>query len=195
MYCLYTHKRKSDNVVFYIGIGNNKRPYVKNTRSNFWKNEVKKHDYKIEILTNNLSWENAQEAEIQLIKLYGRRDLGLGNLVNLTNGGDGSPGVIQTKESNLKRSISLKGKNLGKTSPMKGKKNPKSSRYGENNWMYGKDIFKGANSNCSKKVVNIITNQIWDCIGDCSIENNIKKSTLTAWLNGQNKNKSDFRFL
>ena len=30
---------------------------------------------------------------------------------------------------------------------------------------------------------------------DCAIENNIKRSTLTAWLNGQNKNKSNFRFL
>ena len=61
--------------------------------------------------------------------------------------------------------------------------------------MFGKDIFKGSKSSCSKKVIDITNNKIWNCIADCAVENNIKRSTLTAWLNGQNKNKSNFRFL
>lgn len=200
MYLLYLHRRKSDNIVFYIGIGNNKRPYIKNTRSNFWKNEVKKHDYIIEIISNNLTWENAQEAEIQLISIYGRRDLNLGNLVNLTNGGDGAIGKITSKETKLKLSNSLKGKNLGDKNGMFGLKGilcpgKRTPKYGKDNWMYGKDIFKGSKSKCSKKIVNVITKQIWGCLEDCSIENNIKKTTLAAWLNGQNKNKSNFRYL
>lgn len=176
-YCLYLHIRKSDNVVFYIGIGNIKRPYIKNTRSNFWKNEVKKHDYEIKILTTNLTWENAQESEIRLIKLYGRRDLNFGNLVNLTDGGDGSPGVIQTKISNLKRSASLKGKNSG-----------------ENNPMYGKNPYLNKIHYRSKKVINIETFQIYNSIKEVSKITNINKSTLLRWLNNQKKNKSIFKY-
>ena len=200
MYCLYVHKRKSDNELFYIGIGNNKRPYIKGTRSNFWKNEVKKHDYSIEILTNNLTWKNAQEAEIQLIKLYGRRDLGLGQLVNLTDGGDGSPGCVTSQETKDKLSKALKGKNVGSKNGMFGLKgdlypNKRNPKYGKDNWMYGKSIFKGGLSKNSKKVINIKTEEIWDCVIDCAEKNNIKKSTLASWLNGQNPNKSDFRYL
>jgi len=198
MYCLYIHKRKSDNEIFYIGIGNNKRPYIKGTRSNFWKNEVNKHDYNIEILTNNLTWENAQEAEIQLIKLYGRRDLGLGHLINLTDGGDGSPGTIVSDETKLKLSKILKEFYKNTKHHSLGKKlNTEHYRrnFGKDNWMYGKSIFKGGLSKNSKKVINIETEEIWDCVVDCAEKNNINKSTLTAWLNGQNKNKSNFRYL
>jgi len=195
MYCLYIHKRKSDKEIFYIGIGNNKRPYIKSTRSSFWKNEVNKHDYIIEILSDNLNWESAQEAEIQLIKLYGRRDLGLGNLVNLTDGGDGSPGCKPSKETRNKLSIALKGKNLGRISPMKGKKNPKSIRYGKDNYFYGSKLNTGENNPNAKKVINTKTKEIWDYAANCAEQNNIKKSTLIAWLNGQNPNKSDFRYL
>ena len=200
MYCLYTHIRKSDNIIFYIGIGNDKRPYIKGTRSGFWKNEVKKHDYNIEILTNNLTWENAQEAEIQLIKLYGRRDLGLGDLVNMADGGDGSPGTIVSNETKKKLSISMKGKNSGSKNGMYGLKgdldfrklNP---RKGKDNHFYNSEINKGGNNPNAKKVINIQTKEIWDCASNCAEQNNIKKSTLIAWLSGQNKNKSDFRYL
>ena len=200
MYCLYIHIRKSDNIIFYIGIGNEKRPYIKGTRSTFWKNEVKKHNYNIEILSNNLTWENAQEAEIQLIKLYGRRDLGLGCLVNLTNGGEGSPGCVTSEETKIKLSKALKGKNLGNKNGMFGlkgklcniKRNPK---YGKDNHFYNSEINKGSNNPNAKKVINIKTKEIWDYATNCAKQNNIKKSTLIAWLSGQNKNKSDFRYL
>jgi hypothetical protein len=36
-----------------------------------------------------LTWEEACEKEKEFIQLYGRRDLGLGTLVNMTDGGDG----------------------------------------------------------------------------------------------------------
>lgn len=45
--------------------------------------------------------ENEQEAfakEMQLIELYGRRDLHLGSLFNLTDGGEGASGAIRTEE-------------------------------------------------------------------------------------------------
>ena len=86
---VYRHLRLSNNEVFYIGIGNEKRPYSKSSRNQLWKNIVKKDGYKIEILITNLSRENANDVEVGLIEYYGRRDLKLGTLVNMTKGGDG----------------------------------------------------------------------------------------------------------
>jgi hypothetical protein len=57
-------------------------------------NIVNKHGYDIEIIARDLSWEDACELEIFLIEEYGRKDLKLGSLVNLTDGGDGMIGMI-----------------------------------------------------------------------------------------------------
>lgn len=88
---VYRH-RKPNGEVFYVGIGNEKRPYVKKGRSEFWFNTVKKHGYEVEVIAKGLSWEDACELEEFLIEEYGRRDLRLGTLVNMTDGGDGAKG-------------------------------------------------------------------------------------------------------
>jgi hypothetical protein len=52
--------------------------------------------------------ENEEEAflkEIELIKLYGRRDLKVGTLFNRTDGGEGASGAIRTKEEREANSI------------------------------------------------------------------------------------------
>lgn len=57
--------------------------------------------------------DNEQEAlteEIRLIAFYGRADLGLGPLCNLTNGGEGTSGVLFTEERRSKMSAALKGR-------------------------------------------------------------------------------------
>lgn len=86
---VYAHKRKSDDQVFYIGIGNEKRPTYEHGRSRFWKNYTSKHEWYAEILARDLSWEAACRMEVDLIAQYGRRDKGEGNLLNQTMGGDG----------------------------------------------------------------------------------------------------------
>lgn len=54
----------------------------------------------------------AFELEKLLIAEIGRRDLGLGPLVNLTNGGDGSSGAIQSLEARAKKSAAMRGRSL-----------------------------------------------------------------------------------
>jgi hypothetical protein len=46
------------------------------------------------IVADDLSDEKAKEEQRRLIALYGRRDLGLGPLWNLTDGGPGIPGSV-----------------------------------------------------------------------------------------------------
>lgn len=107
---VYRHVRLDTNEVFYIGIGTQERPYKKSNRNKWWKNIVKKTDYRVDILFDDLTWEEACEKEKEFIQLYGRRDLGLGTLVNMTDGGEGTLGVKMSEESKLKMSKSRKGK-------------------------------------------------------------------------------------
>jgi hypothetical protein len=88
---VYKHFRKDTNEVFYIGIGKTKRRVNSSgCRNQHWKNIVNKVGFYYEIVEDNLSWQQACEVERQLIKEYGRRDLGTGSLVNMTDGGDGN---------------------------------------------------------------------------------------------------------
>lgn len=95
---LYIHRRKDTNEVFYVGIGLKNRPFSKKHRNIHWHNIVNKFDYIIEILFDNLTWKKAFKLEIALIKKYGRKDLGLGNLVNKTDGGEGCYGFKHSEE-------------------------------------------------------------------------------------------------
>lgn len=103
---LYRHL-KPNGEVFYIGIGTLKRAYSDKGRNKFWRRTVDKYGYEVQILKSNLTWEEATELEIALISFYGRRDLGLGNLVNLTDGGEGV--INPSDEARLKMSEAKKG--------------------------------------------------------------------------------------
>lgn len=111
MAIVYKHINKDTKEIFYIGIGlKDSRAYSKHSRGKFWKDYTSKYEYEIEITHTDIVWEEACSIEKYLISFYGRRDLSLGTLVNQTNGGDGNNGIIQTKESNKKRSDKLIGK-------------------------------------------------------------------------------------
>jgi group I intron endonuclease len=125
---LYTHTRKNDNVIFYVGIGVKRRPYSKRDRNQHWNNTVNKHGYEVNILSDGLSWDRACELEKIMISFYGRQDKKLGTLVNQTDGGDGycggiawNKGMSPSKEVVYKISQSLKGKMVGDKNPWFGK--------------------------------------------------------------------------
>jgi ribosomal protein S17 len=117
--CVYQHVRLDTNEVFYIGIGNNKRPYNKRHRNKWWNNIVNKTDYRVDILFDYLTWDEACEKEKQFIQLYGRKDLGIGTLVNLTDGGDGLKGRIVSDETKQKMSLVRKGKPVSEETKLK----------------------------------------------------------------------------
>ena len=114
MAIVYRHRRLDTNDIFYIGIGKEeKRAFSKYKRNAHWINIVKKAGYQVEIISRDLTWEDACELEIFLIKLYGRKDLGLGKLVNMTDGGDGVNNP--SKETRDKISKSNKGNTFNHT--------------------------------------------------------------------------------
>jgi len=147
MAVLYRHIRLDNNEVFYIGIGENeKRAYNKRGRSIYWKRVVSKSEYEIEFVFEDLTWEQACEKEKEFIALYGRQDLRTGTLVNLTNGGEGVPNMVRSKEWKLERSRAMKGNKiwLGKTHSQESKKLMSKAKMGDNNPSKQKDVIEKA---------------------------------------------------
>jgi hypothetical protein len=114
---LYRHIRLDKNEPFYIGISasdNLKRAYdVKPLRRNrIFNGIVAKTECEVEILFDDLTWEQACEKEKEFIKLYGRKDLQTGILANMSDGGEGTFGAIVTDKQRKARSLINKGKKL-----------------------------------------------------------------------------------
>ena len=107
---LYRHIRLDTNQPFYIGIGIDKRALSEKGRNKFWKNIINKTEYRVEIMIDGLTWEDACKKEREFIALYGRRDLGKGPLVNLTDGGEGVLGLQHRDETKLRISENLSGR-------------------------------------------------------------------------------------
>jgi hypothetical protein len=112
---LYRHIRLDRNEPFYIGIGSDEggrysRANRKTYRSNFWTSVASKTDYRVEILEEDLTWDEAKEKETWWILFYGRIDNGTGILVNLTDGGDGAVGSKISDATRKKLSETRKGK-------------------------------------------------------------------------------------
>lgn len=107
MACVYRHIRLDNNKVFYIGIGiNTKRAYDIRQRNKYWHHVVNKHGYRVEVFLDNIDLDSAKIWEMYLIWLSGRADLGYGELVNMTDGGDGS--INKSKEAIAKQLATAK---------------------------------------------------------------------------------------
>jgi len=111
MAVVYRHIRLDTRKPFYIGIGvNEARAYSLKNRNKHWHNIVNKYGYEVQLLFDDLTYEDAKLKEIEFINLYGRDDLSDGLLCNLTDGGDGSTNYKPTKEALLKISQTSKGR-------------------------------------------------------------------------------------
>jgi hypothetical protein len=111
---VYRHIRLDKNEPFYIGIGsdeNYNRAKTNTRRNKHWLN-ISKFGFEVDILLDNLTWDEACNKEKEFIKLYGRKDIKTGILSNLTDGGEGTCGHILNEESRKIISLKLKGKKL-----------------------------------------------------------------------------------
>ena len=187
---VYRHKRFDKNEIFYIGIGktsNYKRAYTKHHRNIHWNNIINKTEYSVEILVNNLSWEDACELEEFLILLYGRIDLKTGTLVNLTNGGDGRNGYIVTEDRKIQLSKLKKGVKRSKDTCDKISKARKGMKFTE-------EHRENLRKNIGIKIIDTVTGKIYNSISEVSRLFPISKSSLYRYLNGERRNKTNFEY-
>lgn len=206
---LYRHIRLDKNEVFYIGIANDndyKRSKIKANRNTYWKNIVNKTSYEVEIILDDLTWEEACLKEKEFIALYGRKDLGKGTLINFTDGGEGTPGIKRSEDYILKMSQRQKGEKgywfgknhseetLQKMSEIKKGKVPSqetkeklrlASTGSKNAWF-------GKHTAVSKKVIDTDTNVVYESIADCIKHTGYKK--LHEKLSGKRKNNTSIRY-
>lgn len=110
-FIVYSHQNNRTGEIFYIGIGKRGREVQSYKRSNAWASYVAKYGFLPVVLFSGLTWDQACEKEKELIKKIGRRDKGLGPLVNMTEGGDGAIG--QTGYWKGKKRPDLSQRNLG----------------------------------------------------------------------------------
>ena len=120
MAIVYEHLRNDTNEVFYVGIGvDSNRAFEKHGRNPHWKNIVNKVGYTVNIVYKDIEHKEAKKIEILIIEKYGRKNLGLGNLVNMTDGGEGVFGLIHSEEA--RRKISERHKGIPKSEEHKNK--------------------------------------------------------------------------
>jgi hypothetical protein len=211
---VYRHIRLDKNEPFYIGIGKQdgyvfKRAHYKSKqkRNKIWIDITNKTSYEVEILFDNVTWEEACQKEEEFINLYGRINLGTGTLANMTDGGDGTFGLKWSEESKLNNSIRQKEEKAywfnkkftkdhkenisnslrGKLVSSETKKKISNSLKGENHPQYGKTSFKAT------KVIDTSTDIIYDSIELCQRCTNYKK--LSEKLRGIRKNNTPILYL
>jgi len=208
---IYIHTKQDTGEIFYVGKGKGKRAYSKHSRSKFWNNIVDKYGYNVIIFENGLSEVEAFKLEIELIDMIGRRDLGKGTLVNLTDGGEGQTGWVPNDEYRLNMSVSTSSENngmYGKNHSEEYKQTLSESRIGNGNPMYNRhhsnetkckisDKQKGCKNHSSKKIVNIETGVVYGCLNDLSNEISVSSVSLSRNIRGKTKiNKyPNFKFL
>lgn len=124
-YYTYVYYDPVKNEPFYVGVGTEYRSqyHLKEAKKDNFKDKNRHKIYQIKAILSKglepeirLVFENSKEKcleeEIRLIKLYGRADLGLGPLTNLTDGGDqGSKGHIWSEELRQWKSEQMSGEN------------------------------------------------------------------------------------
>ena len=196
MALVYQHTRLDTNDVFYIGISSNyKRAYQKADKRNIiWGRIVKKTDYKIDIIAEDLTWEQACKLEIELIAKHGRIDLGNGTLANLTSGGDGSFNRIQTQEEKEKRANSIRGMKRNDETKRKISLAHKGKVFSDESKKRMSDAHIGQISANAKIVLDLQTGIFFDSLRSACELLNIKYKNQFA-LMSRNSLKSRFTFI
>lgn len=208
MAVVYKHIRLDTNEVFYVGIGKTKRrAFSKLHRNRHWRAVVAKTEYSVFVVSENISWEEACEQEKLLIREYGRCDLRLGSLTNMTDGGEGAfnPGdevrhkiraarIGRGYNKGVKR-LDLSNRNRsrkGQASWNKGIKNPTKSenQRGIKNHMHGRI---GSENPRSKGCV--VDGVVYDAATTASKTLNINYYTLTKRLTSLSKKYSSWYYL
>lgn len=219
-FLIYRHIRPDKDEPFYIGIGDKYRPYnCIDGRNKHWKGIYEKNNKNIvvEIMEDDLMWEEAIKKEMWWIAFYGRKDKGTGILVNMTDGGEGGYGRINTPEqieekrqrmlAHGDRIRAARTKEGAEKNTLKGvprteevKKKISAAKMGKKKTVTDKVIAlherrKRGNANKAIKVINTETKEIYHCIVDAAESCGLTAANLARQIAGRRKNKTKFIYL
>lgn len=206
---LYRHIRLDKNEPFYVGIGSDdtyKRANSVKSRNKHWKNITAKTEYRVDILFDDITWEEACEKEREFISIYGRNNSG-GYLCNLTDGGEGVLGLMVSEESREKMRLAQIGKIqseeqiakrvaklTGPGNPWYGKKFSDEFKKKLSEAKLGKkrdpELMKRIHECLKKKVTDGI--EVFSSLSDAASKYNVHPTTITRWINKEVKN---FKFI
>lgn len=205
---LYRHIRLDTNQPFYIGIGKEDngiftRAYSHKNRNTYWNNIVNKTEFKVQIILDDLTWEEACEKEKEFIKLYGKTTV-KGLLCNIADGGQGGS---LGEEVNLKRKTSLlnhfvseetknkiRQKALGRKTSEEARKKM-SLTHKENktgSWLKSKGADNGRAYPVHQYSLSGEFLKTWNCAKDAINYYNINKTGITDCLNRRQKTCKGF---
>ena len=207
-YCVYIHRRLTDSVIFYVGMGDKDRPNTFKNRNKHWHNTVNKHGRSVEVLFKNLTKEDAIELEIFLISLIGRKDLNKGTLINKTDGGEGALGVIMSEETkqkmrkpkseehrlklvaNIKKRNKDLWKGVSKTTEHRDKISKKMQGI-----VRSEETRQKMSKAKGKPVINIETGDVYGSVKIAAESCGLSYTKLGPKLSGYGKNNTPFRYL
>lgn len=212
---VYIHRRADTGQPFYVGKGSHRtrerkqsfeRARTRHSRSREWRSICKTAGPIVEIVASCKSDVAAQELETCLIAEIGRRDLGCGPLINITDGGDGHAGILTSQDLRKKRSQNAKaprsecwvasirasrkgGGNGGVVKrgdklPAAWKSNLAKAKTGTKNPWFGRP------SPVSKKVANVETGVVYPSIARAAKAEGIAAGALYSYLDGSRPNKT-----
>ena len=220
---VYLHKKETDGTIFYVGMGELKRAFNTSSRNKWWNRTYAKHGRIVDIVAKDLSVEDAYELEVFLISEIGRKDKGLGNLVNLDDGGEGATGHIPTEYAKKVTSERVSKKVIN-TETLEVLKSGKEllNKYGlfgnilqrdnpKSDWMKLEDYKKGKHltekwvnrykiTSTYLKVINTETLDIFysiKAVADVIYNNSFSNgqyNRLTSKLKGSRRNNTDFMY-
>jgi hypothetical protein len=186
---LYEHYKPDTDEIFYVGIGGPKRPYGRESRNIMWQRIVAKYGgFDVRIVINDLTWEQACDLEIFFIAVYGRRDLNLGPLTNMTDGGDGVPNLSDASRNKMIQSRMGNKNGVGNT-------NFRGKSHTEENKVKLTAVLAKNRSDNSKLVLNTATGIYYDSAREAATAGCINPVTLTNQLNGRYNNKTHFIYV
>lgn len=120
VFYVYQHLKTATGEIFYVGKGMGRRAYDKYHRSKYWKNIEAKHGVTVEFIKEGITESESLELEIATIESYRQQGL---QIINMTDGGDGTTGYTHTDEHKQMMSVSQSGERnprYGKVGTRKG---------------------------------------------------------------------------
>jgi hypothetical protein len=183
----YIRDKNSDTATggtpYYIGKGRGNRAHKDHGRV-----RLPKDKSNIVMIAENISEYDAFALEMFFIAWYGRKDLGTGILLNLTNGGEGQTGAKMTEETRRKMSKSQKGQIHSDKTKQKISTALKGIERSEE---YKKK--RKENNAMSKKCTDGVT--IFDSVRDMAKAYGKSHSTVEKWFHRKSERFQNFAYV